>query len=208
MTAANAKKMKIIGLTGGIAMGKTTAADFLRRLGAKVIDADEISRSLTAKGGKALPAIRQQFGPEFFLGEELNRKRLADAIFESAIARVKLNEIVHPLVFFEMQKRVELARRAGEKAVVLDIPLLFETGYHKHCDEVWLIVTEPKTQLKRLIERNGLSLDQAKKRIAAQMPIEGKIALLRENDKVIDNNGEIEHIYQNIKELWDEAGGD
>ncbi len=200
--------MKIIGLTGGIAMGKTTVADFLRGLDARVIDADEISRSLTAKGGKALPVIRQQFGAEFFSGDELDRKMLATAIFGSAKAREKLNAAVHPLVFEEVQKRIDEARRAGEKAVVLDIPLLFETGYQKNCDEVWLIVTDPATQIRRLMERSGLTREQAKKRIAAQMPMDEKIALLRKNDRIIDNNGDIEHIYQNIKELWYEAGGE
>ncbi|MGI5899214.1 MAG: dephospho-CoA kinase [Christensenellales bacterium] len=206
MTAGETRAMKIIGLTGGIAMGKSTAADFLRSLGALVIDADEISRNLTAKGGKALAAIRNQFGPEFFSGEELDRSKLATQIFASEKAREKLNAIVHPLVYDQIQNKIDEARLAGEKAIILDIPLLFETGYHKSCDEVWLIATEPEIQLERLMKRSGLDREQAQKRISAQMPLVEKMALLRENDKKIDNNGDVEHIYQIIRELWVKQG--
>ncbi|MBQ8537287.1 MAG: dephospho-CoA kinase, partial [Clostridia bacterium] len=124
--------MKVIGITGGIACGKSTLCNTLRDLGALVWDADAASRALTAPGGKALPAVREAFGDEVFNPDgTLNRKALGALVFNDEKARQQLNGLVHPLVYEDME--AFLCAHADEKAVFLDVPLLFETGYHTRC---------------------------------------------------------------------------
>ena len=193
-----------IGLTGGIASGKSTAAEYLRKLGATVIDADEISRALTAKGGTALPLLREKFGDDVFDGDELDRRKMSQIIFACEKKRETLNEIIHPLVYQEIERRVSAAQTAGEKAAILDIPLLFETGYQKHCDVIWLICLGKNAQIQRFMARNGVSLDDARARVSAQMPLSQKLEMLGENDRRIDNDADISHIYHQVKKLWNE----
>ena len=124
--------MYIIALTGGIACGKTTVSQMLAEMGAAVIDADQISRSLTAPGGKALPMVREAFGDGVFLEDgTLDRAQLAKVVFADREAIERLNAIIHPLVQREMDAQLELCRKNGEQVVVLDVPLLFEAGMHK-----------------------------------------------------------------------------
>ena len=156
----------VIGLTGGIACGKTNLSDALRKEGVPVIDADEISRSLTAPGGEALPMIREAFGEKVFDGELLNRKALGALVFSDPKALKTLNDITHPLIFEKMKREME--KHPG--AVVLDVPLLFETGMDQWCDEIWCAYIPQKEQIKRLMERDHLSRADALKRIHAQMP--------------------------------------
>ncbi len=155
-----------IGLTGGIAAGKSHLAQALRDAGAAVIDADAIARELTALGGKALPAIRAAFGDDVFDEKALNRRRLADVIFHDAEKRAQLNAILHPMVFDEMA-----LKRAHTKApvVILEVPLLHETGYDAQCDEVWCAYVPQRVQMERLRERDGLSLRDARARLSSQM---------------------------------------
>ena len=128
--------MKIIALTGGIACGKTTLANMLRELGAPVIDADAISRSLTAPGGKALPALRETFGSSVFQDDHtLNRAALAAKVFQNPEQLRKLNAVTHPLIIERMQSEIERCRKSGAPVVVLDVPLLFETGLDRLADE-------------------------------------------------------------------------
>lgn len=192
--------MKIIGLTGGIATGKSTVAAMLRRLGATVIDADAISRSLTAKGGAALAPIREAFGDDVFSGAELNRPALAQAVFSDGEKRRLLNSIVHPLVYAQLEVLKEKARREGEKAVVLDIPLLFETGYEKQCDETWLVWLDEEDQRRRLMLRDNMEKRQAIARVNAQMPM---CAKRQKATRIIDNSQAAEHTYKQVSELWE-----
>ena len=164
--------MKIIALTGGIACGKTTLANMLRELGAPVIDADAISRSLTAPGGKALPALREAFGGEVFQdGQTLNRTALAARVFQDPEQLRKLNAVTHPLIIERMQSEIERCRDSGVPVVVLDVPLLFETGLDRLADETVCVSAPLPVQLKRLMTRNGLTEDQAMRRIQSQMPL-------------------------------------
>lgn len=194
--------MKIIGLTGGIASGKSTVSDFLRRNGAVIIDADAISRSLTAPGGAALETIRAVFGDSVFEGDTLDRKKLAQVIFSDAAQREKLNAIIHPLVLAQMRDKTLEAAAHGETAVIWDVPLLFETGYDRFADETWLVAAEESIQLSRLIARDGLTPSQAQSRIDAQMPLAQKRTLA---DRILENNGTLAQLEAQALLLWEQT---
>lgn len=185
----------VIGLTGGIACGKTNLSNALRAAGAPVIDADAISRSITSPGGEALPAIRKTFGDTIFDGEILNRKALGNLVFSNPDALEQLNAITHPLIFQKMQD--EMARHPGP--VVLDVPLLFETGMDAWCDEIWCAFLPLNEQLKRLMERDGLSRSDAMQRIHAQMPGHEKA---EKSHQVIYTIGSKEESAQIVLSLW------
>lgn len=171
--------MYVIGLTGGIASGKSTAAEALRRMGVQVIDADAISRALTAPDGAAAPLVLERFGT-------LDRKTLARLIFSDAQARQALNDIVHPMVARQMQ--AELAASTAE-IIVLDVPLLFEAGLEGMADEVWVVHVPNEEQLRRVMARDGISEADARARVDSQMPTDEK---MRRADVAIDTTGPFE----------------
>ena len=160
----------VVGLTGGIACGKTNLSNALRARGAQVIDADEISRALTSEGGAALPAIREAFGSGVFDGESLNRRALAALVFADEKQREKLNAIVHPLVTEEINARMA----AVSEPVLLVVPLLYETGMEKRCDEVWCAWVPQKEQIQRLRKRDRITWREALRKIHSQMPLREK----------------------------------
>ena len=165
----------VLGLTGGIACGKTRAAAHLKRLGACVIDADEISRELTSRGGAALGDIRAAFGDGVFADERtLDREALAEIVFTNEEKRRVLERILHPAVQNEMLRLMEEARERNEKVIVLDVPLLFETGMDALCDDVWVMTAPKEIQIERIMKRNGKTRSQAEARIASQMPLSEK----------------------------------
>ena len=173
---ANSKPY-VIGLTGGIGCGKSEAARYLESLGAARFDADEVSRMLTAPGGVALPAIRERFGDGVFAADgALDRPALAKIVFSSAPHRRALEGILHPLVQREMLDRLDAAARAGEKVVILDVPLLFETGMDALCDETWALYVDREMQISRVAVRDGLSREDAEARIDSQMSTEARNA--------------------------------
>ena len=179
--------MKIIGLTGGIASGKSTVAAMIRSEGIPVLCADELARHVVDPGKPAYKKIVKAFG-RIILNKDktINRARLGAVVFVSETKREKLNTIVHPEVIRELKKLIGNLKRRGKKAVVLDIPLLFEGKLDRLCDKV-IVVYAPETKMKkRLKERNSLSADEIKNRIASQMPIEEK---RKRADIVIDNSG-------------------
>lgn len=163
--------MRVIGLTGGIACGKSNVSSAMREAGVAVVDADEISRSLTAENGPALPAIRAAFGNEVFSANgTLNRKALGNLVFHNANALKQLNRIVHPMIDAEVRKRLKQLQNSGEKLCILDVPLLYETGMNRLCDTVWCVTLPRREQIKRLMVRDGLSRKQALARIHSQYP--------------------------------------
>lgn len=204
----------VIGLTGGIASGKTTVSDYLKSLGVCVIDADEVAHEVTSPGSVGLQKVSEEFGDHILTEEgSLNRKKLGEIVFGDKEALSRLNAIVHPLVIDKMTKMLrqfDYCHRAlagdeyGYEApcVVLDVPLLFEAGMENLCDEVWVVAVDEDTQIKRLIERDGYSVDEAIRRVKAQMPLEEKV---RRAHKVVDNTGTIEDTRRQVDELFEDV---
>lgn len=194
------RKVYILGLTGGIASGKSEAAKHLASLGATCIDADAISRAMTAPGGPLLPAIYEAFGAEVFDEEgNLNRRALADKVFSDPMQRRLLDSVTHPAIQKAMMDDVERAEEEGKMLVVLNVPLLFETGMDALCDETWLISLDREKQIERLMDRDGLTKEQAEDRIDSQMSLEDKEALATE---IIDNRRSIEKLKSELTGLY------
>lgn len=188
-----------IGLTGSIACGKSAVSQYLRELGYFVADADAISRSLTAPGGKALPLLREAFGGEVFDGDVLNRRRLGGIVFGDADKRAQLNAILHPLIIRTFQ--TELNEHDAPDALVFgDVPLLYECGMAQMFDRIFVVSAPRETQIARLLARDGLSREEAERRIDAQMPLAQKCALA---DAVIDTDGPMENTRAQVRALID-----
>lgn len=185
----------IIGLTGGIACGKSTVSAYLREKGIAVIDADKVARQVVEPGSPGLVQIRDTFGMQYLQPDgSLNRELLGRKVFAEPEALKKLNSITGPLILDELKKQLAVA----ESVIVLDAALLLEDeAYHQLVDQVW-VVTAGDNQLERLIARNGYSFRQAKNRIASQMTDEQR---LRYADAVIDNSGTLENTHRQINEL-------
>jgi len=187
--------VRIIGLTGGIASGKSTVTSYLREKGYPVIDADQVVHDLQAPGGELYQALVEHFGREVLLDTgDLNRPALAQRIFSSQKEIVWSNQVQGDII------RKALAREqdrlaATEDIFFMDIPLLIEQGYLDWFDQVWLVYVTEDTQLERLMERNALTEVQARDRLAAQMPLDKKKAFV---DLVIDNNSQRDRLYQEI----------
>jgi dephospho-CoA kinase len=196
--------MDVIGLTGGIATGKSTVAKMLRELGATVIDADEGARAVVEPGTPGLAAIAEEFGPEVLDGERLDRARLGQLVFRDAGARRKLEAITHPLVRVWMAERQREAAERGETRVVLDIPLLFESGLEGGMSSVLLVYAPPQVQVERLVSRNGFTEEEARRRLAAQIPIDEKVA---RSTYVIDNGGSLESTRAQTEAVWKRITG-
>ena len=187
----------VIGLTGGIACGKSNLSRALREEGARVMDADEVSHRLTAPGGKALPARREAFGDGVFRGDEVDREKLGEVVFRDAGQLKRLNAILHPMIFEEIRR--ELDSIPG--VAVLEAPLLYECGLEKDCCEVWCAYIPQKEQIKRLRERNGLTRRQALERIRSQM---SGLEKAKRADRVIRTDGTREESALKVKKLYRE----
>ena len=186
---------KIIGLTGGIASGKSTVTSYLREKGYAVIDADRVVHDLQAQGGELYQALVEHFGTEILLDTgDLNRHALAERIFSSQNEIAWSNQVQGEMIRKALaRERDRLAET--EDLFFMDIPLLIEQGYLDWFDQVWLVYVTEDTQLERLMERNALTEGQARDRLAAQMSLDEKKALV---DLVIDNNSKRDHLYQQI----------
>ena len=195
--------MRRIAVTGGIASGKTTLMDALRVLGARVIDADEASRELTARDGLALPRLREVFGEAFFKDNgQLNRAVLAEAVFSDASLLEQLNAVMFPLIKQEIDRRMKALASAGETPVFVEAPLLYEAGMEEMYDEVWCVYLPKREQIKRLMARDGLTRSQALRRIESQMPLLYKA---RRADKVIRTDGDPAGSISAITALYETA---
>lgn len=177
-----------LGLTGGIGSGKSTVLALLQARGAAAVDADAISRGVTAPGGAALPAIALQFGPEFITADgALDRDRMRERVYARPEARRELEAIIHPLVGEEIARQVEAALAAGARWIVFDIPLLVESGrWRAQLDRVLVVDCEPETQVARVAARSGLAPEAVRAIIASQAPRGLRLAAA---DVVICNEG-------------------
>ncbi len=194
--------MRTVGLTGGIGTGKSAVAGMLRDLGATVIDADEATRAVQARGSEGLRLLVEEFGPDILTpGGDLDRARLAALAFRDAGARQRLNGIVHPLVRQWMAERQQEAVERGDPIVVMDIPLLFETRGAGAFETVLLVYAPEELQLQRLVQLRGMSEEQARARIAAQMPIEEKRRLATH---LIVNAGSMDELRRRVEQVWQE----
>ncbi len=180
----------IIGLTGGIGSGKSTVSKILKEENYVVIDADLIYKDLTKPGMPLLRELANEFGDVITDGE-LDRAKLS----KIALGNPRLNEITHKAISEEIEKQI--ANNAG-KDIILDIPLLFESGYDKRCDEIWVVTASEDIRLKRILQRDGMPYDEVKKRIELQLSEEEKI---KKADVVILNEGSIEDLVKKVKVL-------
>lgn len=184
----------VLGLTGGIACGKSHVSRVIKHENIPVIDADVISRALTADFGPALPAIEQAFGDSVFTAPGiLNRKALGNLVFNDPEALAKLNSILHPMIFGVL--RDSLRALSHRPLVVLEIPLMYETGADGLCHAVWTIETTPRLQLERLMRR-GFSRQEAQNRIDAQLP---SAVRRQRSDLVIDSSGDKQATAQTVR---------
>ncbi|MGG1312072.1 MULTISPECIES: dephospho-CoA kinase [Cohnella] len=180
-----------IGLTGGIASGKSTVARMLVESGAALVDADRIAREIVEPGQPSLAQIVERFG-QAVLHEDgtLNRKKLGEIVFADEAKRKALEAITHPAIRAVMRERMDkLQREAPKRLVVVDVPLLYESGLQSLFEEVMVVYVPRSVQLERLMKRDGLSKADAERRLNAQMDIEEKKRLA---DIVIDNSGSLE----------------
>lgn len=191
--------MKIIGLTGGIATGKTTVSQMIRDMGQTVICADEIAHELVSNNSQILNQIISLFGKDYLdINQNLDRKKLASVIFKKQDLLKKLNDLLHPLALTEIQKKITEAKKKETKLFFIDVPLLFETGFDKTCDQTLLIYASPNVQMERLKKRDGFSEEEINLRLAAQWPIEKKRSLATFE---IENMGSIEELKKAVKKL-------
>mgnify|MGYP004699045067 FL=1 len=192
---------KIIGITGGIASGKSTVVAEIRKHGYQVIDADQVVHELQAKGGKLYQALCNWLGTDILQENgELDRKKLGQLIFSSKDMLEKSSRLQNGII------REELARRRDElaktqKVFFMDIPLLIEPDYMEWFDDIWLVHLDEKTQLERLVMRNHFSKEEAKKRMASQMSTEAKKPYA---DKLLDNSGDLTELKAQINQLLQE----
>ena len=191
-----------VGLTGGIGCGKSTVAGMMRELGCRVIDADAISRNLAEPGQPAYQEIIAAFGPEILLGDgRLDRAKIAHLVFTDASKLSKLNKILHPRVIAEEERQlVDIERAEPHGVAVVEAALLIEAGHHKLLERLIVVWCRPEQQVERLTNPQGraMSREDAKQRIAAQMPLEEKRRMATDE---IDNSGSIGATQKQVAEL-------
>ncbi len=193
-------KIKVIGLTGGIASGKSCALKEFKRLGANVIDADKISREVVKPGSKALKKIIKIFGKAFLKNKKLYRKKLAQLIFSDKKARKILEEITHPAIIAEIKKQIRVfSKTRNSLPIILDAPLLYEAGLKKLVNKTIVVWCSGKAQAARLLKRDKLKIREIRKRISAQLSLDKKKKLA---DFVLDNSSSVVALAARVRNLW------
>lgn len=185
---------KVIGLTGGIASGKSTVCRILVEQGVVVIDADELAREVVAPGKTGLREVVHQFGREYLQEDgHLDRQKLGALVFADPKARENLNRVLHPLIHGLAQERIHKARRGPALYVVYDAALLVEMGTYRQLDKLVVVSTAPLLQMRRLMKRNGLTETDAANRLSAQFPLKEKLKVA---DYVIQNDDDREALHR------------
>ena len=194
----------IIGLTGSIASGKSTVSNMLKEYGFPIVDADVVARQVVEPGSETLKKIAEAFGEEVLTENgELDRKKLGSIIFNDEEKRQLLNSIMHPAIRKEMLRQRDEYLEKGEKTVIMDIPLLFESKLQHFVDKILVVSVSEDVQLERLMKRNQLTEEEAKARIQSQLPLSVKE---QGADAVINNNGSIEETRKQLEQIlkdWD-----
>jgi dephospho-CoA kinase len=196
---------KVIGVTGGIATGKSTVTRLFQELGALTLSADDIARDVLARDGAAYKETVERFGRGILQPDgEIDRAALGAVVFADSQARADLNELTHPHIISTIQAfidRFRMAPPAPDSVMVVEIPLLMECGLQSIVDEVVVVAAEPQTQECRLTTRSNLTAEEARRRIEAQMPIELKV---ERADRVIWNTGSLDDLRDSVRAVWDE----
>lgn len=188
---------RVIGLTGGIATGKSTVSEYLTSVGYEIIDADKITHQVQSKGSKGLEAIAAFFGKDIIKENgELNRQKLGSIVFNDRSKLIELTRIIDPFIRSEVIRRINETKN---DVVILDAPTLFENGYHFMCDDIISVVCDLDEQEKRLMERDYLSKEEADARIKSQWPLKIKAEL---STYVIDSNGSIMQTRNQVVKLF------
>lgn len=191
--------MITVGLTGNIGSGKSTVARYLEKLGARIIDADQVARAVVTPGKPALTEIVEHFGSTVLNPDgTLNREKMAAIIFADPSARAKLNSITHPRIGAAIRQEIE-RRRQDTEVLVLEAPLLIEAGLQQGLDEIWVVKISEEEHLKRVRARDNLTTEEAMARLKAQLPQEEK---LKYADRVIDNSGTPEQTKKQVERYW------
>jgi dephospho-CoA kinase len=195
--------MLIIGLTGGVASGKTTVSRVLKEEGAYIIDADQIARELVRPHTPAWKKLVKAFGRDILREDgSILRKKLADKVFADLRQRRLLNQILHPGIRKEMERRVkDIGQKDPEAVVVIDAPLLVELGDHRKMDKLIVVTSTQTQQIKRLKERDGTGPEEALRIVSSQMPVEDKVRLA---DFVIPNEGSFQETKKKTRKVFQE----
>ena len=191
--------MRVFGLTGNIGSGKSTVAAMLREAGIPVLDADRISREVTARGGRAYDAVVRTFGREILRDDgSIDRMRLGEIVFADPSLRAQLEAITHPAIFEAMKEAIARIEREGHRAVVVEATLIHESGKKGLFEAVISVTCDRETAISRLAARDGMSRSQAEARLRAQMPADRKAGA---SDYVIDNSGSIDETRRQVLAL-------
>ena len=194
--------MRIIGLTGGIGSGKTTVAERLRQKGAFVVDADKVAREVVEPGQPALAELAEAFDGVITAEGVLDRAELARQAFATPEVTQQLNNITHPRIRERTDELFATAREEGREVVVYDMPLLIENGETETVDTVLVVDTPDETRVSRLVDSRGLDEDDARRRIAAQIDRDTRLAAA---DVVLDNSGDVEALIDQVDRFWEQV---
>jgi dephospho-CoA kinase len=194
--------VRVIGLTGGIASGKSTVARILRELGAAVVDADELARRVVEPGRPAHAELVREFGPEILAPDgTIDRKKLGAMVFADEARRRRLNAITHPRIGEEARREIADHAARGADVVIYEAALLVENGLHRALDGMIVVAATPEQQRARAMERDGLLAGAADARIAAQLPLADKVAAATH---VIQNTGSLAETREQVARLWEQ----
>ncbi len=193
----------VVGLTGGIASGKSTVSDMLEELGAPLIDFDLIARQVVEPGTRGLEAIVNCFGKQI-LAEDgtLDRKKLSKIVFQNFKKRKKLESFTHPLIYEEFFKQMDaIAKKDPDAVIQVSIPLLIEQSMQQAFDNLIIVYVSQKTQVERLVQRDGISIKEANNILKSQLPIDEKVGFA---NFIINNENTIEETRKQVNEVWRE----
>lgn len=189
-----------VGLTGGIASGKSTVGKILREIGAAVIDTDAVARDVVLPGTEALAEISRRYGKTILnSAKRLRRDKLAEIVFANPEEKSWLEQLLHPLIRKSIEEQADKAFESGCRVVFFEVPLLFEVGWDKNVDSVWLVYVPPAVQSERLVKRDSLTDEEVELRLRSQWPIDEKARL---SDVIIDNTGSRLQTRKQVKKAW------